>query len=110
YTKSKRLVSHFAAYPHSRHFVHALHQLTKKYPSLHHFLIFPPPCHSHFQPLITPPPNFPTSPSPINIHPLHPLYLLPNITFTSFMHPLNLSHLLPNTITPQKPLAPIHTT
>lgn len=108
YTKSKGVKGDLAAYRHSRHFVQAVREVRKKYPSLDQLVIFAGACQSHFEALIRAG-NFASSPSRINIHALDPVYVVGKISFTSFMERVNVWDVVRNTITGEKGLGGIET-
>ncbi|MBW3491424.1 sporulation peptidase YabG [Bacillus mycoides] len=109
YTKSKGVMGDLAAYRHSRHFVQAVREVRKKYPSLDQLVIFAGACQSHFEALIRAGANFASSPSRINIHALDPVYVVGKISFTSFMERVNVWDVVRNTITGEKGLGGIET-
>jgi spore coat assembly protein len=109
YTKSKGVKGDLAAYRHSRHFVQAVREVRKKYPSLDQLVIFAGACQSHFEALIRAGANFASSPSRINIHALDPVYVVGKISFTSFMERVNVWDVVRNTITGEKGLGGIET-
>lgn len=109
YTKSKGTMGDLAAYRHSRHFVQAVREVRKKYPSLDQLVIFAGACQSHFEALIRAGANFASSPSRINIHALDPVYVVGKISFTSFMERVNVWDVVRNTITGEKGLGGVET-
>ncbi|GAA3317998.1 hypothetical protein GCM10020331_018990 [Ectobacillus funiculus] len=75
--KQKGKMNDMKAYRHSRHFVQAVREARKKYPSLDHLVIFfAGACQSNFEALIRAGANFASSPSRINIHALDPVYVV----------------------------------
>lgn len=109
YTKAKGKIDDIEAYRHSRHFVQAVHEARRKYPSLDQLVIFAGACQSHFEALIRAGANFASSPSRINIHALDPVYVVAKISFTSFMDRVNVWEVVRNTITGERGLGGIET-
>ncbi|MFB9758746.1 sporulation peptidase YabG [Ectobacillus funiculus] len=109
YAKTKGKMNDMKAYRHSRHFVQAVREARKKYPSLDHLVIFAGACQSNFEALIRAGANFASSPSRINIHALDPVYVVAKISFTSFMERVNVWDVIRNTITGERGLGGIET-
>lgn len=109
YAKTKGKMDDLQAYRHSGHFVQAVHEARRRYPSLDQLVIFAGACQSHFEALIRAGANFASSPSRINIHALDPVYVVAKISFTSFMDRVNVWEVVRNTITGEKGLGGIET-
>ncbi|MCP8971189.1 sporulation peptidase YabG [Ectobacillus ponti] len=109
YTRTKGKVDDLKAYRNSRHFIQAVREARKLYPSLDQLVIFAGACQSHFEALIRAGANFASSPSRINIHALDPVYVVAKISFTSFMERVNVWDVVRNTITGERGLGGIET-